>query len=164
MIQFGKSEVVGIVEEIWTLMLGLPIQSSNTAICTGDCGCAKKISAGSLSACIQITGAWTGAVRIDCTESLARRAAAAFLGTRSDEVAHEQVLDALGVVTNMVAGGIKPMLPKPCQISLPSVVKGTDYELNIRKGVVILTSEFECEDDTLKISVLEASVLPEAPE
>lgn len=160
MIQVGREEIIGMAQQIWHSMLHLPLRpvehmparNGNTAV---------PSERQSLSACVQITGAWTGAVRLDCSRRFASRTAAAFLGLSELEVPREQMLDALGEVTNMVAGSVKPLLPGPCQISLPSVVDGTHYELNIRKGRVISSAGLENEGEKLTVTLLEAtSTLP----
>jgi chemotaxis protein CheX len=162
MIRFGQDEVVQLAQGIWQAMLSLPLrpvgqdQSGLSVVGTAASKC-------DLAACVQITGAWKGAVRIDCSELLAKRTAAVFLGLPAGEVSREEMLDALGEVTNMMAGSIKPLLPRPCQISLPSVVDGADYELNIRKGQLLLASEFESDGDKLKISLVEAHLQPQSP-
>jgi chemotaxis protein CheX len=157
MIRFGDSEIILLAQQIWQPMLSLPLhpvepntrtQWSTDSLSPKEC----------FAACVQIAGAWTGAVRLDCSEAFARQTAAAFLGIAAVDVAREQMLDALGEVTNMMAGSIKPLLPKPCHISLPSIVDGADYELNIRKGRLVLTSEFESQGDRMKLSLLEALV------
>jgi chemotaxis protein CheX len=153
MTQVGQEEIVGLTQQIWHSMLQLPLQPVENASAPKDTAALKEQC---LSACVQITGAWRGAVRLDCSCRFARRTAAAFLGLSELEVLREQMLDALGEVTNMVAGSIKPLLPGPCQIALPSVVDGTDYELNIRKGQLVLTSDLDSEGDRLTVSLFEA--------
>ena len=109
-----------------------------------------------VGACVQIGGAWEGAVRIDCCAGLAGTAAAAFFGVESSEVSREQVRDAVGELANMSAGSIKPLLARPCHISLPSVVDGDNYELTIRNSKVVLTSLLESNGQPLLVTVLEA--------
>jgi chemotaxis protein CheX len=163
MIQVGHEDIVCLTQQIWHSMLQLPLQPAECALAPnaetdglnkGQC----------LSACVQMTGAWTGAVRLDCSRRFARRTAAAFLGLGEMDVLREQMLDALGEVTNMVAGGVKPLLPRPCQISLPSVVDGNHYELNIRKGQMLLTSDFDSEGEKLTVTLFEAITQEKAGE
>jgi chemotaxis protein CheX len=155
MIQVGYEDIACLTQQIWHSMLQLPLQSAECAS-TSNAGTAGSNKGQCLSACVQITGAWTGAVRLDCSRRFARRTAAAFLGLSEVNVLREQMLDALGEVTNMVAGGVKPLLPRPCQISLPSVVDGNHYELNIRKGQMLLTSDFDSEGEKLTVTLFEA--------
>ena len=58
-----------------------------------------------------ITGAWD-----DCDQRLAELATARFLGVNHDEVAIEQIRDAIGDLANMSAGAVKPLLPPPYQL------------------------------------------------
>ncbi len=155
MIQIRREELVVLTEQIWDSMLQIPLQPIDE-LAALDAGTADSKTQENLSACVQIMGAWRGAVRLDCSCRFAGRTAAAFLGLSEQEVLREQMLDALGEVTNMVAGSIKPLLPGPCHISLPSVVDGFDYELNIRRGQLLLSSDFESEGEKLTVKLFEA--------
>jgi chemotaxis protein CheX len=152
MTPFGHAELSQLTQDIWTGMLGIPI-------CPDDSSTATLKSKGdgtSLLGCVHISGAWEGAVVIDCALRLARKAAAAFLGVRQDEIPYDQVRDAVGELANMSAGSLKPLVPGPSHISLPSVVAGTDYQLTIPKGHVAAEMRFVADGDVLVLSVLQA--------
>jgi len=104
---------------------------------------------------VQITGAWEGAVRVDCSSSLARMATSRFLGVTPDEVHIDQIRDAIGELANMSAGSLKPLVPPPCQLSLPTVADGSDYNFTIPHGIVLLASAFDYHGEPLKITVLQ---------
>ncbi len=104
---------------------------------------------------MQITGAWEGAVRVDCSVELARLATARFLAVEPADVEIDQIRDAMGELANMSAGSVKPLLPKPCQISLPSVADGADYHLSIPQGEELLKTGFTYENQPLLITVLQ---------
>jgi len=104
---------------------------------------------------VQITGAWEGAVRVDCSKPLAQLATSRFLGVNSEEVEMDQVRDAIGELANMSAGSVKPLLPPPCQLSLPTVADGTDYNFTVPHGEVVLKSVFECEGEPMTITILQ---------
>ncbi|HUN89780.1 MAG TPA: chemotaxis protein CheX [Terriglobales bacterium] len=108
-----------------------------------------------IGACVQITGAWEGAVRVDCDQRLAELATARFLGVNPDEVAIEQIRDAMGELANMSAGAVKPLLPPPCQLSLPTVADGSDYNFTVPHGEVTLASGFEYQGRPMKITILQ---------
>jgi len=108
-----------------------------------------------IGACVQITGAWEGAVRVDCSQPLAQLATARFLGVDPHEVEIDQMRDAMGELANMSAGSVKPLLPPPCHLSLPTVADGTDYNFTVPHGEVLLTSAFEHEGETVKITILQ---------
>src|SRR5579884_3701252 len=118
-----SEDVAQLTNEIWTTMLGLEVRPNGAA---GDPGQRRHVSA-----CVQISGAWSGAVRLVCSSDLARLAAARFLAVEPVEVNDEQIRDALGELTNMSAGSVKALLPKPSHLSLPSVADGTDYRITI---------------------------------
>ena len=108
-----------------------------------------------LTGCIQITGAWRGALTATCGQKLGRVIAAAMLGMNIDEVSDDDVNDALGEIVNMLGGNVKALLPPPCQLSLPSVTSGSQYHLTVSQAKVIDTLHFESSGQALVLQVLE---------
>ena len=139
------NDVQRMAEQIWGGMLQMNLHSAVPS---------PKLQAG-IGACVQITGAWQGAVRVDCSTALARLATARFLGVETREVDMDQVRDAMGELANMSAGGLKPLLPPPCQLSLPTVADGSDYNFTVPHGEILLTSAFEFEGEPMRITVLQ---------
>jgi chemotaxis protein CheX len=107
-----------------------------------------------LTGCIQITGAWRGALTATCGQVLGRNIAAAMLGMNIDEVSDDDVNDALGEVVNMLGGNVKTLLPPPCQLSLPSVTSGSQYHLTVSQSHVVDTLHFESNGHPLVLQVL----------
>ncbi|HYD16557.1 MAG TPA: chemotaxis protein CheX [Candidatus Nanoarchaeia archaeon] len=144
-----REDVVQLAEEIWSTMLNISLQPASTPF--------NPLAGQRLvGACVQIMGAWEGAVRLDCTQDLAVQAACGFMGVPATEVSMEQVRDAVGEVANMTAGSVKVLVPGPCHLSLPSVVDGTDYELSIRNGVPVCVVEFGSGSAQLRVSIVKA--------
>lgn len=141
----GPAELIRLSEEIWTSMLGLELVPVTEAAIAG-----KKVSA-----CVQILGEWEGAVRLDVSGDLARTAAAGFMGLEPAEVAPDQIRDATGELANMTAGGVKALMPKGCKLSLPSVADGSDFELTIHHGKMVLECALACEHGTVVITLFE---------
>ncbi|HYE23937.1 MAG TPA: chemotaxis protein CheX [Clostridia bacterium] len=139
-------DAVQLTNEIWDAMLGMPVRYAGIA----DPSTLRD----GLGACVQITGAWEGAVRLDCSERLARCAAANFLGLTPEEVSEEQVRDAVGELTNMSAGSVKSLLNPGCHISLPTVVDG--HRFTIRNSTVILQVGFESGQEPFSLSIFES--------
>jgi CheY-specific phosphatase CheX len=139
------SDVRQMMSEIWGGMLQMEMIPSATEPdqCSG------------IGACVQITGAWEGAVRVDCSRQLAQVATAKFLGVTPAEVAIDQIRDAMGELANMSAGSVKPLLPPPCQLSLPTVADGTDYNFTVPNGEVVLRSVFEYEGEPMTVTILQ---------
>ncbi len=140
-----QSDIKQMTDEIWSGMLQIEVKPQSA---TG------KTRRG-IGACVQITGAWEGAVRVDCSLELARLATARFLAVTPSEVKIDQIRDAMGELANMSAGSVKPLLPRPCQLSLPSVADGSDYTLSVPQGEVILESEFEFQGEGLCVTLLQ---------
>ncbi len=107
-----------------------------------------------IQASVQITGGWEGAVRLDSSMSLARVAAARFVGAEPDQVSIDQVRDAMGELANMSAGMIKNLLPGPSYLSLPSVADGAEYNFTICKTDVESEVKFDCDGERLAVSLL----------
>jgi chemotaxis protein CheX len=140
-----ENDVRQLTNEIWNGMLQMDLVTSPVV---------ERVRPG-IGACVQITGAWEGAVRVECSLELARLATARFLATEPGQVHIDQIRDAMGELANMSAGSVKPLLPSPCQLSLPSVADGTDYTLSIPQGQPILTAGFAFRGEPLTVAVLQ---------
>jgi len=92
-----------------------------------------------LVACVQIAGAWTGAVVMYCTGEFASMAVKAMFDV--DDGADEE-RGAVGELANMVAGNLKATLPSPSHLSLPIVAAGRDFRLDVRHSEAIERVEF----------------------
>ena len=138
------------VETIWSTMLGLelaPGQPMGT----------NRIQRGFLTGCIQITGAWNGAVTVDCAGGLAQSIAAIMFGIEIDETTPDQVNDALGELVNIVSGNIKSFLPEPSHLSLPSVAEGTDYYFCVVGSRQLAKFSFSCQGMPFQVTILEST-------
>ena len=67
----------------------------------------------------------------------------------------DEIGDALGELTNMVAGNIKALLPESCSISLPTVAQGLSYEINVVGTSAVATVPFTCIDDPLVVTLVQ---------
>ncbi|MCS6970793.1 MAG: chemotaxis protein CheX [Planctomycetota bacterium] len=82
-----------------------------------------------LTACVQITGAFRGAVVLSAALPVAVGAAARMFAIARDEVGEADARDALGELANMVAGHVKTLVAGPSQLALPSVLAGSEHGL-----------------------------------
>lgn len=69
---------------------------------------------------VELSGVWQGRIEVRIDEKLAYVATAAMLMQPEDEVAEADTLDATREITNMIAGGIKSSLPRPCTMTVPT--------------------------------------------
>ena len=149
-----QEDIISMNEEIWAYMLGLTIVTTDAA---------ENILLGepSIGACVQLVGAWNGAVRLDCAIALAREAAGCFLGKEAGTTSMDEIRDTVGELANMAAGSVKALLPQPTHISLPAVADGDHYDLTVRKGRLLLQCPFACGGKSFLVSLIERS--PDRP-
>ena len=110
--------------------------------------------------CVQIVGAWEGAIRLDLSPALATKAAAAFTGVQPAEVTADEIKDAAGELANITAGSVKILLPAPSHLSLPVTADGTDYKVRIKGGRRLLQAAFDHSGEGLLVTILERAESP----
>lgn len=135
-----------VVADIWTSILGLDVTPGSAPEANGD---------PSVTGVIHITGESDGTVSLECPSVLARRATALMFGMDEADLTSAEVEDALGELTNMTGGGIKALLPGPCQLSLPTVVEGTSYHINLPGAVAVRDVWFDCDGSQIAVRVFE---------
>jgi chemotaxis protein CheX len=144
-----QEDLIAMNEQIWASMLGLTLSSVEYADALAHGG------RGLIGGCVQLVGVWQGAVRVDCSPALARTATTVFQGRKAEDLSVEEIRDTVGELANIVAGSVKALLPQPIHVSLPSVADGSDYDLSVRRGRVLLQCPFECEGERLIVSLIE---------
>ena len=85
---------------------------------------------------IGLTGEWVGSGVLSCSSDCARWMSSQFLMSEYDEV-NDEVLDAIGEITNMVIGNFKNKLAEhvgPLAMSVPAVVHGQNMHTTTRGG------------------------------
>ncbi len=96
-----------------------------------------------ISGVIGLSGKAVGTVVVSFSREVALRAASTMLMTEATEV-NEDVLDAVGELTNMVAGGAKAQLEEfQLMVSLPNVITGQDHEVHFPSNVTPLCIHFQ---------------------
>ncbi len=79
---------------------------------------------------IGLAGAWAGTGSLACSGTLACSLASHLLGSPCETV-NEEVLDAVGEITNMILGNVKTMLEEkvgPMGLSTPTVIFGRNFQ------------------------------------
>ena len=113
-----------IVQDVFTNMFGIPVESKGTVP-------EVRIEGRACLCSISITGAWNGNVLVQCTDELAREIGTVMFGSDADTISKPEVRDAMGEITNMVGGNLKRVLPSPSSLSLPSVMFGSDISWKV---------------------------------
>ena len=143
-----EGDLETIMESIWDSILGLPLRRADAASC--------DLRPRSLvTGCVLITGAWQGAMTVECSAALARRIASVLFGIDPGRATEEDVQDALGEIANMAGGNVKSLLPAPSAISLPAVAEGNDYRMGVPGGRSVSRASFTCEGEPLLVTLIE---------
>ncbi|MBW8001569.1 MAG: chemotaxis protein CheX [Planctomycetes bacterium] len=145
-----KDSIWDSIKETFETMISLPIENLDT-----DTEQEKLISP--VICTITFTNDINGSLSILCAYKTAEKITKAMLMMESNEDIDEPgVHDALGEVTNMVLGGLKTRLADTAsdiQISIPTVIKGTEIFPRIGKGVENVAITTAIDGDILKIIV-----------
>jgi CheY-specific phosphatase CheX len=131
---------------VWDAVLRLPLELNETSVPVGR---------QSLSGCAHITGAWNGAVVLTCDVGLALTATTIMFGMAQAEVAVSDIQDCMGELVNMVAGNVKAFFPQGCQLSLPSVVEGSDHSTRVPGSKMIANLPMRCGTHCLNVRLLQ---------
>jgi hypothetical protein len=90
---------------------------------------------------VNFNGEWKGQVFMYVSPDLAREIAAVMMCSAPEDMGREEAFDAVGELTNMIAGNLRPLLRGSRSLSLPKVteqglsvapVEGNPVELSYR--------------------------------
>jgi chemotaxis protein CheX len=143
-----KTDVVRVTQELWGPMLNLEVRHVEAPPPDFPDG---------LIACVQIAGRWEGGVHLQLSASLAQQVAAAFLGMEPTETTWAQLRDCAGELANIIAGGIKRLVPAPSRISLPSVAETRVAELDLPDSHTSMHTVFDHCGERFVVTVIEAN-------
>jgi chemotaxis protein CheX len=104
---------------------------------------------------VGLAGAWVGTGSLACTVSLACRLSSQFLLIPCDSVT-EEVLDAIGEITNMVIGNVKTALEErvgPMGLSTPTVIYGGNFQTRSARIHEWTVVPFTCEGERLYVQL-----------
>ncbi|MGD9792957.1 MAG: chemotaxis protein CheX [Acidimicrobiia bacterium] len=147
--EFDVDSLAAMASDIWSAMLGMDLAPGNGAM-------SKLGESPTLVSYVQISGDWAGAVTVACPTELAKRFAGAMFACDPNDLAIDEVKDALGELSNMTGGSIKGMVPGDCQLGIPAVVEGEHLTVTIPKGHETARVDFEMDGEPLQIIVFEA--------
>lgn len=108
-----------------------------------------------ISGVIGLAGQASGFVVISMTEKLALKVVENFLGEKKTSL-DDDVMDAIGEILNMIAGGAKQVFSKTgisFKISIPNVVVGKNHVVGKQKNVQCIGMTFSVGEDTFVIEV-----------
>ena len=118
-------EIISGVKEVFSMMIMVEVSEGQTI--TSD----KKDLTADLTSIIGFAGGLSGMVAIHCTGAFAKKMTTSFLGMDVDGL-DDDVKDAVGEVTNMIAGNLKTSfqkMGKDINIAIPNTVVGKELKL-----------------------------------
>jgi chemotaxis protein CheX len=143
-----QNDLCQLTGAIWESTLGLAVQPI-----PGPDHSEQEV--GIVTARVQVTGAWRGAVLLECSEELAKKVARTMFGLDSEEPTREQVRDALAEITNVTAGNFKSLACGRCHLSTPQVTDRVLEQPTAPEGVVIARQAFACQGERFVVAILE---------
>lgn len=113
MSMLSEEELAEAVEVVCMTVFDMPVTTSlHTDLRVDEC----------LEASIDISGAWEGRVQVRASQRFLRLAASRIFLKTVDEVDHQDCVDTIAELTNMLGGTVKCMLPESCSLGLPMMV------------------------------------------
>ena len=144
--KFNPDEMYQLVSTIWETALGLHIEPEARRGVGND--------AHAMAACIRITGAWNGAIVLDCPVEVARLAASVMFGAAQASVTNSDLRDAVAELVNMIGGNFKALLPGRCYLSLPATVQWDGISCRLPDCTELGRLAVTCEGHVMSIAVL----------
>jgi chemotaxis protein CheX len=109
-----------------------------------------------VTAMVGMAGTYNGMVSMHTPRSLAMTFTSQMLGMEVTDV-DADVLDALGEISNMIAGSFKNHLTNKgndVKLSTPSIVNGKEYVVSVGSPADTLTLQFDVKDECFLVSVV----------
>jgi chemotaxis protein CheX len=148
-IEVTEEDLFASTANIWFSTLEMDVRRAESAIPLRQGG--EPMATG----CVNIYGGWEGVLVIDCPTSLARAAAGRMLSVPAAEIAPADLQDAVGELTNIIAGNIKNDFPGECRLSLPVVTEGSDYTVHVGSGRLFCEVYLVCENQPIHVALFE---------
>ncbi|MET0283814.1 MAG: chemotaxis protein CheX [Polyangiales bacterium] len=106
-------ELATVIEDIAETLFAVPI----ARVCLPD----DAFDASALTACVDYSGGFQGALRATLSAKLARTLATLMMHKLRGSCSEDDVRDAVGEIANIAAGNLRGLLSVDCQVSLPRV-------------------------------------------
>ncbi len=123
-------DIINTTEEIFSTMIPMELKAENTF-----CQKEDMISADVMSL-VSFTGEHSGIVAIFCSKEIALKITSNMLGIKYTEF-NQDTKDAIGEVTNMIAGSLKNKIIDKfgeMHLSVPIVIAGADLAISSSSG------------------------------
>lgn len=149
MIPLTIPDLAQLVQTVWSTMLGWELEWVDAEL--------PPPKDALLVSRVNITGFWHGTIIVRCPRELMREMADALYCLSEAEPAEEFQRDALGEMTNIVAGNLKAIFPGRCFLSLPVVTEEEERDQQVSTGPG-LSVQFWFRGLVLRVEICECPV------
>jgi chemotaxis protein CheX len=129
------SDIHQFIESVFRSMLELDAQPCE----------AELPSTEMITGAIYYAGSWKGATMLQCEPSMAFEFTERLMQVPRPTSFDDDVRDAMGEITNIIGGNMKPILPRGVGLSMPSVVFGRPSALRLCGDIPLVRLAFSCE-------------------
>ncbi len=110
-----------------------------------------------VTSAVYFAGQWKGAALLDCSLGLALFFTSHLMPGSDPASMDDDVRDCMGELANMVGGNLKALLPDGVELSMPSVVEGSNYTVRLCGANSFLRLPFECDHGKFWITIVEVT-------
>lgn len=143
--ELTEDDIYALVQEIWSSFLMLDVEP------TAPLAASDR----SISALIHIHGSWEGSVVVHFSHALSSHIASVMFDMDPAELTPDEVGDAVGEIVNMLGGSVKSLVDGPGSLSLPTVIGGSQYTLQIPGSTSLNEVWFVTAEQPLMVQVLQ---------
>lgn len=140
-------QIIEITREVWSSFLGLDLDQVDVET--------TPLQGRRTTGLVHVSGAWAGAVVLECEQAHAVGAAEAMFASDPGGLSEDEISDAFGELTNMVGGNIKSLVPAPSALSIPSVAEGESFSVRVPGGRLVEHVGLSCPLGVLHVSLWE---------
>lgn len=140
--------VRGATRDVFTVMLGIDLADCEARVRDVAPGPSEGVLA-----LVGLAGQWAGSGTFSCSAASARYIAGRLL-MQSYESIDDEVLDAIGEVTNMVLGNVKSALEEelgPMGLSIPTVIYGRNFTTRSVAKSEWIVVPFQCDHEEVEV-------------
>ncbi len=117
-----RTDIFGLAESVFLSMLQLEVHVSDAEM---------PLDVEMITGAVYFAGAWKGALLVQCSREQAFEFTVRLMRIPFPTQLDEDVQDAIGELSNIIGGNLKPILPHGSALSMPSVVEGYPKSLRI---------------------------------
>lgn len=149
--QVNEQQIIGVSQELWSSSLGLRLAHDSVPIEPGE---------PTRSSCMKASGAWTGALLVECPESVLRHAALMLFDQEAEAVVGTDMDDALTELAEMIGRKLRDVLPEKTKFSKPAMID--DESAAKVPGEIASRREISlsCEGRPMRLIVFESEPVP----